>query len=242
MSPAPKCCPQEQESKILLAAAQCIEESSLLDFTMAGVARHAGMSMGSIYKHIHSKEDVLVALATESFNQLYRVFSQIFRAPELTGPERLIAISLLDFTKVDAYPFTRHLEMMVGSDALVKRASLGWVSKKNAADRGIEALFLEFLNGLHRSDELYPEGEVQVYLEQLQLAIWSCNVGHIQVVLQTSARHDNEVAASLPFPLAQDNPHILNAQRLINSFHWREPLTAAGISKAVQFLETQEFR
>lgn len=237
MSPAPKCCPQEQESRILLAAAKCIEESSLLDFTMAGVARHAEMSMGSIYKHIHSKEDVLVALATESFVQLQGVFTQIFSAADLTGPERLIALSLIDYATVDSYPFTRHLEMMVSNEALVKRASVGWLSKKTAADRGIEGLFIDFLDDLYQSGELEPEGDIDAYLEQLQLAIWATNVGSIQVVLQTYGRNNSQGGEPHPFPLAEDNPHVLTSQRLINSFRWRKPLDETGISNAVRVLE-----
>jgi AcrR family transcriptional regulator len=57
MVPAPKFSPQQQEEKILTAAAQCIAETSLMDFTMSSIAKRAGLSMGSIYKHIQTKED-----------------------------------------------------------------------------------------------------------------------------------------------------------------------------------------
>ena len=77
MAPAPKHSPQEQEDLILEAAAQCIEETSLLDFTMSAISKKAGLSMGSIYKHIQSKEDVLVALGWRSLANLSEAFEKV---------------------------------------------------------------------------------------------------------------------------------------------------------------------
>jgi AcrR family transcriptional regulator len=65
-SPAIQTTYEHQEEAILEAAARCIEASSLLDFTMAAISKEVGLSMGSIYKHIQSKEDVLLALGTRS--------------------------------------------------------------------------------------------------------------------------------------------------------------------------------
>ncbi|MAD88175.1 MAG: TetR family transcriptional regulator, partial [Pseudoalteromonas sp.] len=46
MAPAPKFSPEQQQEMILDAAIQCIQESSITDFTMAKIARLAGLSMG----------------------------------------------------------------------------------------------------------------------------------------------------------------------------------------------------
>ena len=56
MAPAPKYSLQQQEDMILSAAEKSIENSSLLDFTMSAIAKGAGLSMGSVYKHVQSKE------------------------------------------------------------------------------------------------------------------------------------------------------------------------------------------
>ena len=64
MSPAPRYSPEEEQELVLDAAVGCIEESSLLGFTIGAIAKRAGLSVGSLYKHVQSKEDLLVALAT----------------------------------------------------------------------------------------------------------------------------------------------------------------------------------
>ena len=78
MAPAPKYSPQEQEEIILNAAAECIAETSLLDFTMSSISKAAKLSMGSIYKHVQCKEDIIFALATSVFQFQSNIFSQIF--------------------------------------------------------------------------------------------------------------------------------------------------------------------
>lgn len=69
MAPAPKYSAEQQEEMILSSAAQAIEETSLLDFSMSSVAKLAGLSMGSVYKFVQCKEDVLIALATQMFQK-----------------------------------------------------------------------------------------------------------------------------------------------------------------------------
>lgn len=239
MSPAPKLCPEQQQERILLAAADTIAQSSLLDFTMSNIAKRSGMSMGSIYKHMHTKEDVLVALATHSFQCLHQVFSTVLASP-LTTPERLIAISMIDFGKIDPYPFSRHLEMLVSSEALLKRASPNWKLKLRNTDAQMGNLFQGLLLAAVDAGELIPEPPVEDFLQQLQLGIWAINVGYVQVILQTHSRSDH---TTLIMPTAAPNdPRILNTMRLINSYPWRQSLDPDGISKAVSTLENLGFR
>ncbi len=246
MPPAPKHCPEQQLCNILSAAAECIEESSLLDFTMSGIAKKAGMSMGSIYKHAHTKEDVLMALAQHSFECLTQAFANIFTSP-LTITEQLIAMSLIDYTKVDPYPFSRHLEMLISNSALLNRTSPQWQQKTGSSGCGIEDVMKMRLLTAIETGELIPEGDKKLFLEQLHLGIWAINVGHIQVLLQT---HSDQQASGLPgnkgieeiFPLDAGNPHIQNCLKLINSYQWRHPLTQDGIQRAINVLLELEYR
>ncbi len=246
MPPAPKHCPEQQLCKILSAAAECIEESSLLDFTMSGIAKKAGMSMGSIYKHVHTKEDVLMALAQHGLDCLRQAFATIFNSP-LSISEQLIALSLIDYSKVDPYPFTRHLEMLISNSALISRTSPQWQQKTGTSGCGIEEVMNMRFRTAIENGELTPEGDENAYLEQLHLGIWAINVGHIQVLLQI---HSDQLAANLPrnkdieeiFPLDANNPHIQNCLRLINSYQWRHPLTQDGIQRAIDVLLELEYR
>ena len=238
MCPAPKACPVEQEEKVLAAAAACINESSLMDFTMSAIAKKAGMSMGSIYKYIHSKEDVLVALAVHVQQRLKACFTHVYQS-SLSLPEQIIALSLLDFNKVDPYPFARHLEMLCSNQVLLERASPMW--RERLLESGTELTQVCESNCRKAIDEnlLLEEGNSkdngEDIVQQMTLAMWSLNVGTIQVLLHTAEMGD-QAQEKLPFPRELDDPHILNMKRLINSFHWKQPLTNDGVKRAADIL------
>ncbi len=240
MAPAPKSCPIEQEEKVLCAAASCIEEASLMDFTMSAIAKRAGMSMGSIYKHIHSKEDVLLALASKTQQNLKRCFTDIYGQP-ITGPEHLIGLSLIDFNKVDPYPFSRHLEMLVSNHVILERASPIWRQRLDDSAAALTLVCQSGINAAIAGEELITHGDQEGTAHQLMLAIWSLNVGSIQVGLQTMD-FDQSQSSKLPYPKAVDDPHILNMMRLINSFNWRQPLTDEGIERAASALTSLGYR
>lgn len=213
---------------------------------MSGIAKKAGMSMGSIYKHVHTKEDVLMALAQHGFDCLTRAFANIFKTP-LSISEQLIALSLIDYSKVDPYPFSRHLEMLISNNALLSRTSPQWQQKTGTSGCGIEDVMMLRFRTAIENDELTPEGEEEQFLDQLHLGIWAINVGYIQVLLQT---HNDQQVSTLPsgkdieeiFPLDAKNPHIQNCMKLINSYQWRDPLTQEGIQRAIDALLELEYR
>ncbi|MGH1372001.1 MAG: TetR/AcrR family transcriptional regulator [Cellvibrionaceae bacterium] len=240
MSPAPKSCPIEQEEKILCAAANCILEASLMDFTMSAIAKRAEMSMGSVYKHIHSKEDVLLALAVKTQQNLKRCFAQIYAQP-ITGPEHLIGLSLIDFNSVDPYPFSRHLEMLISNHVILERASPIWRQRLEESAESLTQVCRSGINSAIAGEELIADESQEDTAHQLMLAIWSLNVGSIQVGLQTMD-FDQTEASQLPYPKTIDDPHILNMMRLINSFHWRQPLTREGIERAASVLVELGYR
>lgn len=242
MSPAPQHSPQQIETLVLDAAAKCIAETSLLDFTMAAIAKEASMSMGSIYKHVQSKEDVLVALATRMVKQHHEAFTELLAFP-LTMPERLMCTILLSPEKLHTFPFGVHLEMLTGNEAVLQRASPRWVETLARFDQAIEAVFNDALTDSWVSGELrVDENDRDQAIEMLLVSLWSMSVGFIQVAYQRHTWHLTSSEHDLPFPLAADHPLVDGAQRLINSVAWDTPLDDAGIHKACAVLEEKGYR
>jgi len=242
MAPAPKFSPQQQEEKILTAAAQCIADTSLMDFTMSSIAKVSGLSMGSIYKHIQTKEDVLIALATDMFKNLRQVFEHFLALP-LTMPEKLLGIGLMTPEKYQLYSFDAHLEMMIGNEAVLKRASNGWIEKMVRVEEPLEQLFRDAISAAVDSGELALNGQnSEAVVEEILVAIWSMNVGFFQVAFQRHARGMIGELDDLPFPLSVDAPFIKTVQRLLNSYQWKKPLTEQGITDLCQVLEQEGLR
>ena len=150
MAPAPKFSCEDQEKMILSAAVTVIEKTSLLDFSMSAIAKLAGLSMGSVYKFVQCKEDVLIALATKVYQERQQVFIQVLSLP-LTTPERIIANSLLDFSKVQMYSFDDQLESIVNTRAMMQRCSPRWLDQMIACGKVCEGMFKTFLQSAAQS-------------------------------------------------------------------------------------------
>lgn len=240
MSPSKKLTTQEQEELVIDSAVKCIEKSTLLDFTMSAISKEAGISMGSVYKHVQSKEDVLVAVATRVIAHQHNAFSEIMNAP-LTLPERLICHILTCPIKLNLYSFGIHLQMLTGNEAVLKRASPRWLERLMRLDQSCNTIFKESFYQAIESGELELDKDSPL-LASLNLGLWSMAEGYFQIAFQRQARFSVGGGFPLPFPLPVDHPQVISMQRLINIYPWIVPLSADGIQKAYTFLENQGFR
>jgi len=240
MAPAPKFSLEEQEKLILFAAVTAIEKSTLLDFSMSSIAKSAGLSMGSVYKFVQCKEDLLIALATKMYQEKQRVFTQVLALP-LTTPERIIALSLLDFTKAQMYSFDDQLESIVNTCSIMKRSSPRWLDYMFNCSKVCEESFQVFLQAAVDSKELVSGASE---MEEISIGSWSLFVGYFQTVRLHHGRsnqQDNDEPMCL-LPLTANNVHILNLQRFLNSFDWREKVKRQDIEKVCQKLVELELR
>ncbi|MCF2948246.1 TetR/AcrR family transcriptional regulator [Paraglaciecola aquimarina] len=241
MAPAQRFTTEQQEELILNAAITAIEETSLLGFKMSDIAKYAGMSMGSVYKHVQSKEDVLLALATANLKQTQKHFAAIYQL-ELTTPERYIAMILTDKSKANLFPFASHLEMLITNDAILSRCSEAWKHRFHSADTNVDAQCSAYINQALATKELrIPNGE-QDYANKFSLGLWAISVGFIHVSNQLRGKHlfghitpDSEL-------LDHTSLQIQTIKNYINAYDWQSPLTDEGIHRAISALKTLDLR
>lgn len=248
MAPAPRFSVEEQERLIICAAIKAIEESSLLDFSMSAIAKLAGLSMGSVYKFVQCKEDVLIALATRMYQERQSVFKKVLALP-LTTPERIIAISLLDFSKVQMYNFDNQLESIVNTEAMMKRCSERWLSLMIACGKQCETMFQQFLQNAANSGEL-TSGSRDI--EEINLGTWSLSVGYFQTVRLHQCWHndldenidgiDDEENEKNTLVLTADNIHIRTMKRLVNTYDWQQKVSNDDIENICLHLADAELR
>ena len=240
MAPAPKFSLEEQEKLILFAAVTAIEESTLLDFSMSSIAKSAGLSMGSVYKFVQCKEDLLIALATKMYQEKQKVFSQVLALP-LTTPERIIALSLLDFTKVQMYSFDDQLESIVNTCSIMKRSSQRWLDYMFNCCKVCEDSFQALLKAAVDSKELVSNPSD---LEEINVGAWSLSVGYFHTVRMHHGRSNQQESdgQACVSSLALNNVHILNLQRFLNSFDFQDKLKSEDIEKVCRMLVELKLR
>ncbi|HCS25856.1 MAG TPA: TetR/AcrR family transcriptional regulator [Spongiibacteraceae bacterium] len=239
MAPAPRFTPDEEQEIVLDAAVACIEESSLLGFTIGAIAKRAGLSVGSLYKHVQSKEDLLVALATRLSRHTRQLYGEILGS-DLSSPQRIIALSLLNPEKTRLFNFDEHLNTLVCSEAILRRASSQWLAQMREAAESIDQMFAEFFHAAADSGELSVKDEGE--LSTLSMGCWSMCAGFQHIALMRHVRGSEQQEGLLKYPLEPDDYPIVCTQRLLNTYQWQAPLTRIGIAKACAALVAMGYR
>lgn len=241
MVPAPKFSPQEQEELILNAAADCIWESSVLDFTMSAVSKLAGLSMGSVYKHVQSKEDIIIALSMRSFAYMSEVFAKVLSL-DLTTPEKIAGIALLSDEKIQVYPFDQELKSLATNPAILKRASPMWIERMFRCSQKCEAQFSKAMHKAAFSGELKLNGNTEQEIEEFNLGCWAMMVGFEEV---DTIRYSNTILEgtdNLEQGAETDSTMIKCVKRYVNTYEWQQPLTDESIEKVSKQLQELGFR
>lgn len=235
MAPAPKYSVNEQEELILNAAANCIAETSVLDFTMSAISKAAGLSMGSIYKHVQCKEDIIFALASRVFKHHCNLFKQVFELP-LTTPEKIIALTLYDPDKIQVYPFDKDLEEFAANEVVISRASSKWTERMINAHEMCESVFNKVMHQAAYNGELKLNGNTEQMIEEINLGCWALIVGHEYVERVIQTRHISEGTDTLREAVKTDALIVRSLARLLSSYEWQTPLTTEDIEKTSQIL------
>ena len=230
MAPAPKYTPEKQLEMILDATAKTIAESSVTDFTMAKVARLAGLSMGSVYKFFQSKEDMILALACKSFSHVSAVFDQVLALP-LRAPEKILAISLIAPKKLQCFEFDYELQSYATNEAVIRRTSEIWTNKTIDASEKCEQSFkLRMVEGIN-AGELKDVPNLSDMIEEIILSSWAMTVGYDQVQRVQQTKQIIEGTDSLLEPLSLTDPIIRSLIRLMNSYPWQQPINDESMKR-----------
>lgn len=221
--PAPKFTIAEQEQLILQAAAECIEESSLTDFKMSAIAKSAGLSMGSVYKHIQSKEDVLVALAVKVEEGAYSIISEILALP-YSLPAKMVAINLVSPDVMYSHSFGSQLIHLLNNEDILAKASEKWLVKFfKSSDKFGDKFYSEVDKAIATGELQCSEDEKEELTEDLLMSHWAINIGFPEAIYHkySAAKLVGE-EAEMPYPLALNHSIIRCTTRLMNTFPWRK--------------------
>ncbi|USD37666.1 MULTISPECIES: TetR/AcrR family transcriptional regulator [Ferrimonas] len=165
-----------RETRILLAALNTASSKGALDFRMADVARAAECSVGTLYGHFISKEDMMAALVQVGLGRRSE-FAKKVNAIELSGLERFVSLLVLEQQRLAHDDILAQLELLVCYSDLWRRAADKRVAALRDAseefDQQLDAALVEADGeGFRISDEqrarLIARGRAAVLGAQLQ--------------------------------------------------------------------------
>jgi len=112
----------ERENLILETARMFIYDKGFISLTMSELADAVEYSVGTLYRHFETKEDLLVALAVQSIDKRARLFDQIKRLDRISR-DRIYGILIVRLLLADEAPKTFDIERLASSPSIWKRAN-----------------------------------------------------------------------------------------------------------------------
>lgn len=112
----------QREERIITTTLALLKESSFLELKMSEVAKTTGCSMGAIYSHFFSKEDLLIACTAQVMNircQQIMIYLQRVEQPL----DRILTVLFYLWNENIANPHYYNLEQLSSNPSVWQRAS-----------------------------------------------------------------------------------------------------------------------
>ena len=113
---------QRREALIISEAANLLQSEGYFGLSLDKLAQAIGYSKGTIYQHFGTKEDIILAIASQSMRARVGLFQ---RAAAFDGNprERMCALSVSDRIFVSLYPGHFHVEHLIKARSLWAKTS-----------------------------------------------------------------------------------------------------------------------
>lgn len=240
--PAPKYSFVEEEQLILNATAKSILETSLIDFKMSSIAKEAGISMGSVYKHIQSKEDVLVALAVQITQRSLDVIIDVLQLPYPLS-SKVVALNLVSQESMYIYPFGYQLFTMLNSLNLLNKASQSWIDKLAKVSKQTHDHFEQvLLYAIEKGELICDEKDKDSLIEEFMLTHWTLHVGFPLIVSHVCNPNMARELYNLAKPVSLEHPFIRATLRVTKCYPWSQPASQQDLNEIEQILIARGLR
>lgn len=214
----------EREQRLLAVARELIVRDGLLNLQMSKLAKASEHAMGTIYQHFASKEDLYLALVTESVAEYATLFQRV-AAWQANSRDRMFAIAVADSIFVRRNPEHFRLAQYALFEVVWGAASVARREAHRAASQPIcEAVMCIVQDGLQQGD-LLANG---LSPEEVSTGFWAMSQGihtlaHAEGLLEQFAVHR-------PYGLLAR--HI---QFLLNGMGWQplSPLTDDALNALI---------
>lgn len=178
---------QKREELILDGAGELIADVGFFELKMSDLARTCGISVGTLYGHFASKEDLLIGLAVMAGAKRAEKFD-IARNHDGSAIEKYIIANLLDLSFSIEHPQLFEAEYLALAPSIWKRATY---ARHQAQLDQINAITTMFQNFLTEGEaELGIAPDMTSRSRNLNLGSWGLGYGiNVLVLSEITDRH-----------------------------------------------------
>lgn len=124
----------QREADIIHATIELLDTSSFMDLRMSDIARAAECSMGAIYSHFTSKEDLLLGCAHCCMKEKYAMLNKLVNR-NYDSLELLMMVSFTTWINDERQPKIHQLVQLAMNPSVWQRASATRIADMNALGR-----------------------------------------------------------------------------------------------------------
>ena len=200
----------EREQLILTTARRLILAQGFLDLKMSALAKAVEYSVGTLYGHFETKEDLLVALAVQSIGQRAELFERVRQAKRCSR-DRIYGILVARLVLAESDPDTFDIERLAASPSIWKRATPQRYRDMVAMEQRCSQSVLAIIEEAVAAGDLRL-GELDA--TDIVFGLWSITVGFHRLV--QSFDDPAQVGVSNAFAGVRKN-----YQLLLDSYGWQ---------------------
>ncbi|MEW5958751.1 MAG: TetR/AcrR family transcriptional regulator [Chloroflexota bacterium] len=200
----------ERENLILETARGLILEKGFLDLKMSELAEAVEYSVGTLYSHFETKEDLLVALAVQSIGRRTVLFEQV-RQANRPSRDRIYGILIARLWLAESSPEIFDIERLASSPSIWKRATPQRYHDMVAMEQQCSNIVLGIIQDAIATGDLNAAG---VGAADIIFGLWSISIGFHRLV--ESFPDLRQVGVLNAFDAVK-----LNYRLLLDSYGWR---------------------
>jgi AcrR family transcriptional regulator len=203
-----------REQLILKTARGLIQEQGFLDLKMSQLAEAVEYSVGTLYSHFETKEDILVALAVQSIKQRARLFKLVSQA-ERSSRDRIYGILIARLVLAESDPDTFDIERLASSPSIWKHAAEKRYAEMVTMEQRCSRLVSNIIKDAFAAGDLTAD---QLCEADIIFGLWSITVGFHRLV--QSFDDASQVGLANPHQAVKTNYRLL-----LDGYGW-QPVTA----------------
>ncbi len=210
----------EREQRLLRTALEVVARDGLHNLTLARLATEAGYSKGTIYNHFTCREDLLVALSTDSAKRQIRYYQAIADMP-WDGVRALYGLMLAYMRHAETAPELFESSIAALANAVGALASPDRLERRDVIDRQMGQVIGAVVERTVREGVFkHPVVPPEAALDALRSAVLGYTVTHL-----LSRRFQWGAAAT-------DGNRLVVAASMMHGLGW--PLVEASAASSVQ--------
>lgn len=216
----------QREAAIIQSTLLILKEKGFMDLKMSEVAKQAQFSMGTVYSHFSSKEDLLLGCAIHISKTIASVFAQVIKSPA-PPMERLLTLNMAIWLCDARQPHHYFLRQLAMTPDIWQRASQERARSLDDIYQVISQIVESLIIELMAENPSITQENREDALADILMGIWSLGEGLFQISMSGFGLKQPSLQKDNGFGLLSTN-----LAKYLQGWGWKAPFSSSLIENS----------